>query len=414
MASRRFVDRGFWKCRELNGCSVHARLLAIYLFSDEADDFGRIKDDPYRMQHGCFSDTKLAEGEVKDFVDELVDAGFIKRYFARGGRPLLWLPTFQQYQPRKYWATSYLDRHPDDDFEVVDTKMVDGRKLKQNRPLAPMGHVKGNCAFSPQSATTCANSPQVASPIPTPIPIPMSEPRRKTSRRVGNGVPLNDGTGTTDNIKPPEGVAAEDWRRLLRLTSEWPVAGKDGGLVKLETILRANGPKDAERWVRKADKGWRGGALSKVGKPGLPWAVLGKGYEPPDGGVADATPRKSGPVEALGGILKSTLTKKQDTADGTFERADNPEEASRIWRVVENVFDTWNGYDPAERPKATAEARGTMSTHDGRVKVLAAIFDAVTVTKDEPEKRWAAFRKKLKRRGGGSPEGRRWAKGITG
>lgn len=322
MASRRFVDRGFWTCRELNRCSVHARLLAVYLFSSEADDFGRIKDDPYRMQHGCFPDEKLAQGEVEDFVDELVEAGFVKRYFARDDRPLLWLPTFQQYQPRKYWATSYLDRHPDDDFVVVDAKTVKGKKIKESRPLSPMGHVSGTCAVSPQSATTCDKSPQVASPIPIPIPIPMSardstdcadvagdvesdgsiHARREVSRRVGNGVPSLSDFDKTSSITAPPGVVAEDWWHLLRMTAPWPIAGKDGGLEKLAAILKANGPKDAEAYIAKADRCWQAGGV-EIG----PWAIFATGFQPTEGdrdGVGgNGKPRKPGKPETLGNIL---------------------------------------------------------------------------------------------------------------
>ena len=131
---------------------------------------------------------------------------------------------------------------------------------------------------------------------------------------------------------------------------------------------------------------------------------------------ASAAKSDSGDAEAAlptgGGTDAPTMDGTHD--NGAFEKADDPETASRIWTIAKNEFDVWNGYDPAERLKATAEACGKMLTHDGRVRVLAAIFDAITATKVEPEKRWAAFRKKLKGRGGGSPDGRRWAKGITG
>jgi hypothetical protein len=176
MASRRFVDRGFWKCRELNGLPATTRLLAIYLFSDEADDFGRAKADPYRLRSGCFPDDEITDAEIETMVDALADAGFVKRYFARDGRPLLWLPTFHDYQPMRYWAISRLDRHPDDDFEAVDTKMVKGKKSRISRPIAPLGHIEATCHNSPKVAESCENSPQSASPIPIPIPIPTPVP----------------------------------------------------------------------------------------------------------------------------------------------------------------------------------------------------------------------------------------------
>jgi len=100
--------------------------------------------------------------------------------------------------------------------------------------------------------------------------------------------------------------------------------------------------------------------------------------------------------------------------DGSFERADDPAEASRLWKYVENEFRLWNGYAPEEKRKATAIARGMMDAHEGRVKVLASVFDTARDTDNSPEKRWATFGKKLKGRGGGSKDAKRWAKGITG
>jgi len=107
---------------------------------------------------------------------------------------------------------------------------------------------------------------------------------------------------------------------------------------------------------------------------------------------------------------------EQDSMDdnGAFERADDPAEASRLWKYVENEFRLWNGYAPEERLKATAIARGMMDAHEGRVKVLASVFDTARDTDNSPEKRWTTFGKKLKGRGGGSKDAKRWAKGITG
>ncbi len=328
MASRRFVDRGFWKCRELNQAGSRTRLLFIYLFGEECDDFGRVKDDPYLMRRGCFSDEDVSEADVKTMLDTLVDAGLLVRYLARDETPLLWLPTFHDYQPMGYWAVSRLDRHPDDEFEAFDWLGPRNKRVKTPRPLSPMGHEYG-CAHSP--AKSCVNSHG----------LPQSDEN------------LDPNTYThTNAVRPgaPEGQRAE---------------------AVTTTDLSAS--------AAKSDSGDAEAAL-------------------PTGGGTDAP----------------TMDSIHDEDNGTFERADDPETASRIWTIAKNEFDVWNGYDPAERLKATAEACGKMLTHEGRVRVLAAIFDAVTATKIEPEKRWSAFRKKLKGRGGGTVAGRKWAKGITG
>lgn len=172
MASRRFVDRGFWKCRELNKADARTRLLFVYLFGEEADDFGRIKDDPYLMRRGCFSDDDVSESEVAAMLDALVDAGLVKRYLARDESPLLWLPTFHDYQPMGYWALSRLDRHPEDDFEAFDWIGPRGKKVKTNRELSPAGHEYRILHNPTQSDEGCRNPTKVDVPIPIPIPMP--------------------------------------------------------------------------------------------------------------------------------------------------------------------------------------------------------------------------------------------------
>lgn len=174
MPSRRFVDRGFWRCRELNRLSSDARLLAIFMFSDEADDFGRLREDNYHLRHCCFPDGAQTEDDVARMVDELVAAEFLAPYFSRAGKSLLWIRRFQDYQPMKYWAASRLDRHPEDEFVVCDTKKDPNTKkhVKVPRTLSPVGHTEAVCDNSAQSGADCAELPQVRTPIPIPIPIP--------------------------------------------------------------------------------------------------------------------------------------------------------------------------------------------------------------------------------------------------
>lgn len=275
MPSRRFVDRGFWKCRELNGHSAHARLLAIYLFSEEADDYGRCKDDPYRFRHGAFPDDRLTDEDVLGLVEELVDAGFLARYESRAGRPLLWIRRFIEYQPMRYRAASHLDRHPDDQQEIV------GRDGKATGVLAPVGCTPAQHGTARECAEQSGAVRECSAPIPRPIldvdvdRVPHKPARRKASRRGGKGVLSQETSDTATAI--PEGVVPVDWRFLMKLTGDWPVAGKTSGLKRLEAILRANGPKDAEAWVRKAERGWKKGEL-KIG----PWAVLVRGWQPSD------------------------------------------------------------------------------------------------------------------------------------
>lgn len=327
MSSRRFIDRGFWKCPELNGCSMGARLLAIYMFGEECDDFGRVRDDSYRLKHGCFPDDGLDHETVDGFVSELVGADFLARYEALDGTPLLWIRHFHDYQPMKYHAKSRLDRHPDDEFEVIDTKRVKGKTLQDSRPLAPAGNVYGNCDNLRQFAGTCRNLRKLRTPIPTPIPIP-----------------------TPAQASAPEGQRAP------------PVAGTD---KDLSASAAQPSPDDA------------GSAL-------------------PDGRTPDAPEAES----------------MED--NGAFDRADDPKEASRLWAYVSNEFRLWNGYAPEERLKATALARGMMSSHEDRLLVLASVFDTTRETAKTPEKRWAVFGKKLKGRGGGSKAAVKWAKGRVG
>ena len=190
MPSRRFVDRGFWRCQELNKLGSDARLLAIYLFSDEADDFGRLREDSYHLRHCCFPDSAHTDDGVVRMISALVGAGFLARYFSRAGKPLLWIRRFQDYQPMRYWAISRLDRHPDDEFEAFDTK----KGIREARPLAPMGRLEETCANVAESGAGCANPRQPDAPIPIPIPAPA--PDAAPSRARG-GPGAEEATTTT-------------------------------------------------------------------------------------------------------------------------------------------------------------------------------------------------------------------------
>lgn len=327
MASRRFIDRLFWKCRELNQAPARTRLLFIYLFGEEADDFGRAKDDPYLMKRGCFSDDDVAEADVAAMLDELVKVGLVSRYLARDESPLLWLPTFHDYQPMGYWLKSRLDRHPDDDFEAFDWIGARNKRVKTARPLCPVGHVYANCHNPTESDTIQQNLAKVDTPIPIPIPIPTPVP-----------------------AGAPKGQRAE------------PDTATD-----LEAFAAEPLPGNAE-------------------------AAL------PFGGGTDAP----------------TTDSKRDNDHGAFDEADDPAEASRIWGIVETQLHTWNGHDPGEQRKARAKARGMMRSHEGQVDVLSAMYDSIYATKTKVDERWYTFGQLLKNRRSGSPEARKWAKGITG
>lgn len=82
MASRRFIDRGFWRCPELNECSAEARLLGIYLLTTDRED-GCVPNDPPRFNEDCFKSEGLQVEWVEDFVDELVCAGLLGRELRR-------------------------------------------------------------------------------------------------------------------------------------------------------------------------------------------------------------------------------------------------------------------------------------------------------------------------------------------
>lgn len=336
MASRRFIDRGYWRCRELNKAGARTRLLFIYLFGEEADDFGRVKDDPYLMKRGCFSDEDVTEEDVAAMIETLVDAGLLIRYLARDETPLLWLPTFQDYQPMGYWAKSRLDRHPSDDFEAFDWIGPRNTRVKTPRPLSPMGHEYA-CAHSPTKSCEVLRNP------------------------MESGVNLDPYTYTHTNA--------------VR-------AGAPVG-QRAEPVTTTDKSEDSEASAAKPDS-------------------VAAGTAAPDGRGPDAP------------TIDSDDHEEGHEDNGAFERADDPAAASKVWTMANQEFNVWNGYDPGERLKATAIARGKMLTHEGRVKVLVALFDAVAATKVAPEKRWATFRRRLKGRGGGSAEANRWAKTVTG
>ena len=131
--------------------------------------------------------------------------------------------------------------------------------------------------------------------------------RREVSRRKATGVPSSSEFDTTSGLTAPDGVVPDDWWRLLRMTATWPTAGKTGGLKKLAAILKANGPKDANAYIAKAQRCWKAGGV-EIG----PWAILATGFRPSDGdrdGVGDnGKPKRSGDAEDIGDILAKGTT----------------------------------------------------------------------------------------------------------
>lgn len=109
-----------------------------------------------------------------------------------------------------------------------------------------------------------------------------------------------------------------------------------------------------------------------------------------------------------------TANSMEENGDGAFDRADDPQEAARIWGMIEKELQQWNGHDPGEQKAARALARGLMRTHEEHVDVLMAVWDTVYSTKTTVEDRWQTFGKLLKDRGGGSLDARAWAKTVTG
>jgi hypothetical protein len=167
MASTRFVDRGFWKCRELNGLNARTRLLAIYLFSDEADDYGRLKDDVYRFRLGCFPDSDVTDEDVAKMINDLEEIGFLAPYESQDGRPLLWIRNFITYQPMGYRAKPRLERHPDDPHPVY---------AKHDKPTdkhPTCGNLRARSAKVRKVPGNSGKFSEIPSPTPIPIPIPM-------------------------------------------------------------------------------------------------------------------------------------------------------------------------------------------------------------------------------------------------
>lgn len=121
----------------------------------------------------------------------------------------------------------------------------------------------------------------------------------RRTRRKANGGPSNSDADTANGITAPDGVAADDWWRLLRMTVGWSDVGKGGGLKRLAAILRANGPADAEAWINKAARGQKSGGI-KLG----PWSVLGRGFTPSDSDRdGEVKKRPRGSPERVGAIL---------------------------------------------------------------------------------------------------------------
>ena len=271
-------------------------MLAIFMFSDEADDYGRLRADLYRLKHCCFPDGQETEEDVAGMIVDLARAGFLAPYVSTDHKPLLWIRRFHDYQPMRYWALSRLDRHPDDEFAGFDTK----KGVKTERPLSPAGYIEGNCANLPKLAETCGNSRELDAPIPIPIPIP-----------------------TPASPAAPFGARGE----VIAVT-----AGTE----------EANDAND-ENAGRKA-------------------------------------------VEAT----------------------------DKVRRAVTLELNTWNKHDGRTQAKAEAEVEALLETHEGQVLVLASIFDTAKGTKPAATTRWRTLRRRMKGPGGGSPEGRQWAKRFTG
>ncbi len=211
MASRRFIDQGFWTCRELNQCSARARLLAIYIFSNETDDYGRAKDDVYRFRHGCFPDEQITDADVTALVDSLEATGFLARYESRDGRPLLWIRNFISYQPMGYRAKPRLDQHPDDPHPIY------AKNDKPTDKFMPVGRIRESSEKFREVPEKSENVLEVPSPTPIPIPIPIPSVKSPPSDR-----PLTGDVLSFDDVAEVTTGMILGWKRQHDNFRAWP------------------------------------------------------------------------------------------------------------------------------------------------------------------------------------------------
>ncbi len=205
-------------------------------------------------------------------------------------------------------------RLADGRIRVIDVRKCHGKKfrwLDQTEEFAAWaaehGEAGANADDCPRTGTYGDERGQQSPTAPEvrgkrlDVDVQRQDERARRSQRGRRDEENSGPTRAERDTATPDGVVAEDWRRLMGMTSAWPDAGKTRGRQRLAAILRANGPKDAEAWVRKAARGWKRGELD-VG----PWAVLAKGWGPSErdrgGGEQDTTGR-GGDVATLGDVL---------------------------------------------------------------------------------------------------------------
>lgn len=384
MSRQRFIYPEIWRSEQFLSLSIEARLLFIGIFST-ADDYGRHKASALSLKAEVFPADACTPEQITAWRSEIAERGMIRLYADDDGAEILDIPSWAKFQKPRHISDSRMPEYPG--AGEVTTAAASHRQTPGETPSTPGAPPAddGSGVVWRGVEKSGVESPPSNRPLPGDV-----------LRAAGV---TEATTGMISNWQERHG----DFRGWGQLCEKIVAHDKTDPIGLLAHIIEIdNSPSIRNRPATLLKRMVKPSPGTKRRVPADKWHAKAK--ELIHGSPED---REKSEPEHIGATL--------DNADNeSFDQADDPKTAIKVWATAKNEFDVWNGYDPAERLKATAEARGKMLTHDGRVRVLAAIFDAITATKIEPEKRWAAFRKKLKGRGGGSPDGRRWAKGITG
>jgi len=271
LSRERFIDPSITRSEQVNALSPLARLLWVVVIAT-ADDEGRRKASPFALKADWFVADQSSLQEIELWRNELAAQGLVRLYRDDDDEPVLDIPKWKVYQKPRYKKASRIPQFP--------------------------GAGQIGVPHNTEAVQTCTDSVQTCTESPG---TRVGEGRGGEGRGSVHGVLSHHSSKATSKATAvpdqPENLTSGEWEALLDLTRNWPEAGRTGGLDRLRSIANGGGPKDAERFVRMVDEAWKAGKLERPGKPGLPWAVLGKSrYEPPDPDDT-AAPREEGQAD---------------------------------------------------------------------------------------------------------------------
>lgn len=232
MPRTRLISPEFFLHEGLGGCSAHARLLFIALWT-QADRLGRLRWLPLRIHGETFPHEP--EVDVPSLAAELVEAGSLQVYGV-GGRAYALVLSFTKWQnPHRNESLSKIPDPPEDDGGATSFLILGRDGTTKGRPKDHQGSALGGA-----NTRSKILDPEILDPE---IPVP---PSGGSLGRRRDDVPARASPKGSNSLSPPTGDDLLDfllttWGALLGKSDTLPrwVSSSRGAYPGIDLLVEA-------------------------------------------------------------------------------------------------------------------------------------------------------------------------------